>query len=46
MTHIYFCVTVLLCLGLFAALTSDPYVTFMFSALTFSFTVSFIIHYS
>ncbi len=25
MTHIYFCITVLFCLGLIAALTHDPY---------------------
>ena len=46
MTHIYFCITVLLCLGAFAALTHSPYVTLMFSMLTLAFTVSFVIHYS
>jgi hypothetical protein len=46
MTHIYFCITVLLCLGAIAALTNSPYVTVMFSMLTFAFTLSFIIHYS
>lgn len=46
MTHIYFCITVLFCLGLIAALTHNPYVTAMFSMLTFAFTLSFIIHYS
>jgi hypothetical protein len=46
MTHIYFCITVLLCIGAVAALTGSPYVTLMFSALTLAFTVSFVIHYS
>jgi|TARA_R110000751_G_scaffold65854_1_gene134605 hypothetical protein len=46
MTHIHFCIIVLLFLGALAVLTFDPYVTFMFSILTLAFTVAFLIHYT
>jgi hypothetical protein len=46
MTHIYFCIIALLFIGAISALTGSPQVTFMFSALTLAFAVSFLIHYS
>ena len=37
MTHIYFCITVLLTIGIFYLLTHSPAVGLMFSLLTFAF---------
>ena len=46
MTHIYFCITVLLTIGLFYLLTQDPAVGLMFSLLTFAFVCTYWWHYS
>jgi hypothetical protein len=46
MTHIYFCITVLLTIGIFYLLTYDPAVGLMFSILTFAFVAAHLYHYS
>jgi len=46
MTHVYFCITVLLTIGIFYLLTHDPAVGLMFSLLTFAFVATYWIHYS
>ncbi len=46
MTHLYFCITVLLTIGIFYLLTYDPAVGLMFSMLTFAFVATYWWHYS
>ncbi len=46
MTHLYFCITVLLTIGILYLLTYDPYVGLMFSMLTFAFVAAYWWHYS
>ena len=46
MTHIYFCITVLLTIGIMYLLTHSPAVGLMFSLLTFAITCAYIYHYS
>jgi len=46
MTHIYFCITVLLTIGIFYLLTYDPAVGLMFSLLTFAFVAAYWLRYS
>lgn len=46
MTHIYFCITVLMTIGILYLLTYDPAVGLMFSLLTFAFVAAYTYHYS
>ena len=46
MTHLYFCITVLLTIGILYLLTYDPAVGLMFSMLTFAFVATYWWHYS